>query len=96
MPTFSSTFCSGLIWSVLRITACAIWGIMSYIVKLPLCKSNKYPNFLKLFVVVLSRRFLEYQPVKDGFKELYSQNSSIANERQYFLALFVKVLSCRI
>ena len=27
--------------------------------------------------------------MKDGFNELYSQNSPIANERQYFLALFV-------
>ena len=69
---------------------------MSYIVKLPLCKSNKCPNCLKLFVVVLSCRIEEYQPVKDGFNELYSQNSLIANTRQYFLALFVRVLSGRI
>ena len=73
-----------------------LWGIISYIVTLPLCKSNICQNCLKLFVVVLSCRISEYKPVKDGFNELYSQNSPIANERQYFLALFVRVLSGRI
>ena len=43
--------------------------------------------------MVLSCRIEEYQPVKDGYNELYSQNSPVTNERHYFLALFVRVWS---
>ena len=40
-------FCGGLIWSVLRIKACARWAIMTYIVKLPHCK--RMPTFSGTF-----------------------------------------------
>ena len=40
--------------------------------------------------------FILSYPVQDGANELYSKNFPIANERQYFLVLYVGVLHGRI
>ena len=71
-------FCRGLIRSVLRIKACARWGIMSYIVKLPHCK--RMPTLSDTFLywsylVVFKNNGL----CKMGDNELYSIKSLIAN-----------------
>ena len=61
----SGTFVGGLTRSVLRIKACASWGIMSQYSKITPLQMNANA-FWYSFVVVLSGRIKEWRPVQDG------------------------------